>query len=111
MESIHQARRRLHAAGIDFQSDQGGGFELYRDKQRIGRVFSEAALISWREEQPEPEPTRPAPWPEQRVFPVTKWIAGELCWCVFGTAAAGCPRYEPVPELTELRMRAVPVTR
>lgn len=52
MESIHQARRRLNRAGIDFQSDGSTGFDIYRDKQRIGRVYSEAALISWREEQP-----------------------------------------------------------
>lgn len=50
MESVTQARRRLIASGIDFQSDGGGGFELYRDTRRVGRVFSEAGLIAWREE-------------------------------------------------------------
>lgn len=110
MESVTQARRRLHAAGIDVQSDNGGGYGLYRDRQRIGRVFSDAGLIDWREAPKGPEPTQAACWPEESAFPLTKWVHGRLCWLVFGTAAAGCPIYEPEPELLAIVEAATPMS-
>lgn len=36
------APKRLRALGIDVTEDGGGGYELWRNKQRVGRVFSRA---------------------------------------------------------------------
>lgn len=47
METIRQARQRLTAAGINFQSDQGGGYDLYRGSVHVGRVYSDAGLRTW----------------------------------------------------------------
>lgn len=92
--------KRLRALGYEATDDHGGGYEIWRGRTRAGRVFSRAALETW---QPsEPEPTRAARWPEDGVFPGVKWIAGQLCWLVQGSAAAGRPEWRPDAVLTAI---------
>lgn len=92
--------KRLRVLGYEATSDGPIGYEIWKGRTRVGRVFSRAALEAW--QPPAPEPTRAARWPEEGVFPGVTWIAGQLCYLVQGSAAAGHPRYEPDAELTAI---------
>lgn len=92
--------KRLRALGYEATSDGSIGFEIWKGRTRVGRVFSRAALETWH--PPEPEPIRAARWPEEGVFPGVKWIHGQQCWLVQDSAAAGCAEWLPDAELTAI---------
>lgn len=39
--------KRLRLLGYEATPDQGGGFEIWAGRARVGRVFSRAALETW----------------------------------------------------------------
>lgn len=47
MTTLSQAKQRLLTLGFDFHADGGGGYEIYREQIRVGRVYSDQDLIGW----------------------------------------------------------------
>lgn len=47
MTTLSQAKQRLLTRGFDFHADGGGGYEIYREQIRVGRVYSDQELIGW----------------------------------------------------------------
>lgn len=47
MTTLSQAKQRLLTTGFDFHADGGGGYEIYREQIRVGRVYSDQDLIGW----------------------------------------------------------------